>query len=358
MKIAVTCPIKPPDHPIPSGDRTIARNLMTAIALAGHKPFLASRFIAYSKRSNPDILHCRKRDALAEADRVVQTLRDNPPDLWLTYHPYDKAPDWIGPVVAAGLAIPYLTLEAAKTGQGDEWLPWREEAQAGLKKADLHLVMKPTDHAYLTELLGSDDRLWPIAPFIDTTGYPSSAMQAEGPVRLITAGLMRPGKKVENYRILADTLDYVRAEDWHLTILGDGPARSQVEQFFARHEDRMTFVGEVPRETVLDRMAQADIFVWPGWHEPVGMVYLEAQLCGLPVVAFADMGVPLVVADGETGLLAPPGDTVALAAGMDSLIADKVLRARLASAAPGKVRAEHGLEQAAHTLDAAFRSVV
>ena len=61
MKIAVFCPIKPPDHPIPSGDRTIARNLMTAIGIAGHEPFLASRFIAYSKRADIELLQQRKR---------------------------------------------------------------------------------------------------------------------------------------------------------------------------------------------------------------------------------------------------------------------------------------------------------
>ncbi len=282
--------------------------------------------------------------------------------MWLTYHPYDKAPDWIGPAVADALAIPYLTLEAAKTGQGDEWLPWRAEAQVGLRRADLHLVMKPSDHTYLAALLGTEDRLMPIAPFIDTNGFPPPSPAvlpgADRPVRLITVGLMRPGKKVENYRLLAETLDRVRAKDWHLTILGDGPARTQIEGFFARFGSRVSFGGEVGRDVVVDHMVQADVFVWPGWREPIGMVYLEAQLCGLPVTAFADMGVPLVVADGETGLLAPPGDTVALAARLDRLIADTGLRARLASAAPGKVRAEHGLEQAARTFDTAFRTVV
>ena len=285
---------------------------------------------------------------------MVQTLGVNPPDLWLTYHPYDKAPDWIGPRVTDALAIPYLTLEAAKTGQGDDWLPWRHEAQAGLRQADLHLVMKPSDRAYLTDLLGSAETLRNIAPFIETNGYPSPQKAHHDPVRLITAGLMRPGKKVENYRLLAEALDHLRDPSWHLTIAGDGPARPQVEQFFARHGDRVSFAGEVSRETLLHHMAQADIFVWPGWREPIGMVYLEAQLCGLPVAAFADMGVPLVVADGETGLLAPAGDVAALAQCMDTLIADTVLRARLASAAPGRVQAHHGLAQAARTLDAGF----
>ena len=45
--------------------------------------------------------------------------------------------------------------------------------------------------------------------------------------------------------------------------------------------------------------------MWPGYREPIGMVYLEAGAVGVPVVALASMGVPMVVRDGETGILAP-----------------------------------------------------
>ena len=50
------------------------------------------------------------------------------------------------------------------------------------------------------------------------------------------------------------------------------------------------------------------VFAFPGIRESLGMVYLEAQACGLPVVAFDNGGVPEVVKDTVTGMLTPPFD--------------------------------------------------
>ena len=97
MHIAFYAPIKPPDHPIPSGDRLIAGNLIKALKLAGHKIELASRFIAYSKRSDIEILHTRKIAALEGAADLISKYQALPievrPNIWITYHPYCKAPD-------------------------------------------------------------------------------------------------------------------------------------------------------------------------------------------------------------------------------------------------------------------------
>ncbi|MEM7290962.1 MAG: hypothetical protein AAF412_11450, partial [Pseudomonadota bacterium] len=128
MRIAFFAPIKPPDHPIPSGDRLIAQNLFKAMELGGHRVELASRYICYSKRHAAEILEERKSGALAEAETIIERYSrlapEDQPQVWLTYHPYCKAPDWIGPRVSAKLGIPYVTIEAARTGQGDETDPW------------------------------------------------------------------------------------------------------------------------------------------------------------------------------------------------------------------------------------------
>ena len=73
--------------------------------------------------SSPEILA-----RLEEAERLCTSLKGI--DLFLTYHPYCKAPDWIGPRVSKALNVPYVTVEAAKTGQGfedgqDRWSRWR-----------------------------------------------------------------------------------------------------------------------------------------------------------------------------------------------------------------------------------------
>ena len=337
MYIAFYAPIKPPDHPIPSGDRVIAGNLIKALKLAGFKVELASRFIAYSKRSDLEILHARKIAALEEAADLISKYQalpvDDRPNIWITYHPYCKAPDWIGPTVANALSIPYVTIEACKTGQGDQWLPWREEAQAGIKLADLHLWFKPTDKTYLTDLLGSDDRLCSIPPFIDLddkVDVEAAALPAKWDKKtptLITVGMMRKGKKDHNFYLMAEILQDMQDTPWNMVIVGGGPEEEAIKQAFSNiSPERLHWCGQVQAADVPRWMKASNIFIWPGWKEPIGMVYLEAAFSGLPTAAFNNMGVPLVVHHGETGLLAELDDISIFRQNLIKLLSDKPLR--------------------------------
>jgi glycosyltransferase involved in cell wall biosynthesis len=76
-------------------------------------------------------------------------------------------------------------------------------------------------------------------------------------------------------------------------------------------------------------MAAADVFAMPSVGEPFGLVYAEAMAMELPVVALDSGGTPEVVEHGVTGLLSPPGDATALAANLETLLADPDLRARM-----------------------------
>ncbi|MEM9279779.1 MAG: glycosyltransferase family 4 protein [Pseudomonadota bacterium] len=362
-KIAFFAPIKPPDHPIPSGDRLIAQNLMKALELAGYEVALASRYICYSKRSNTEILAERKSGAISEAERILAEYKalapHERPDIWITYHPYCKAPDWIGPIVSKELGIPYINVEAARTGQGgpeDEWAPWRSEAQTGIKQADLHLVFKPTDRAYLTELLGDDTKLRNIPPFMDTdigTVEPISLLSHWNPDTpvLITTGMMRKGKKDKNFYMLAETLSNMTNQDWNLVVVGGGPEEENIRAAFSDiPQERTHWTGQVEHSQVLSWMKASSIFIWPGWKEPIGMVYLEAQLQGLPVIAYESMGVPLVVEHGVTGLLAPEGDEEAMQENIRQLLANKQLRQDMGKAGRKRVLQEHSIEAAAKRL--------
>jgi len=359
--IAFFAPIKPPDHHIPSGDRLIAQNLIKAFELAGHDVELASRYICYSKRSNPEILTNRKKGALAEAEQLIEHYarldQSEQPELWVTYHPYCKAPDWIGPLVSKALGIPYITIEAARTGQGgpeDEWKPWRQEAQAGIKQADLHLVFKPTDRAYLTELLGSTEKLMAFPTFMD---FDRTAMtkEAELPMHwqqgvptLVTTGMMRKGKKDKNFYMLAEILSGIQDHEWNLIVIGGGPEEENIRQAFSSiPSERIHWTGLVDQPQVLEWMAASDIFIWPGWKEPIGMVYLEAQLQSLPVIAYKSMGVPLVVEDGETGILAEENNIKAMQENIMTLLQNHDLSRNMGKAGRHKVITQHSLKAAA-----------
>jgi glycosyltransferase involved in cell wall biosynthesis len=85
------------------------------------------------------------------------------------------------------------------------------------------------------------------------------------------------------------------------------------------------------------------------------MAFIEAQACGLPVVAGGAGGVGTVVASGRTGLVVPVGDVEAFAAATQRLLTDAGLRQRMAREAPAYVGAEHGLPVAAARIDAVLR---
>ncbi len=104
------------------------------------------------------------------------------------------------------------------------------------------------------------------------------------------------------------------------------------------------FLGDIPDGKLGAIYAQADIFAMtsmPHRHsvEGFGLVYLEAGVHGLPVVAHAIGGVPEAVIDGETGLLVAPGDCAALTAAFARLLGDPALRRRLGDAGRARARA-------------------
>ena len=68
---------------------------------------------------------------------------------------------------------------------------------------------------------------------------------------------------------------------------------------------RVQFLGKIPRLELYQYYSAADIFAFPGIEESLGMVYLEAQSCNLPVVAYQDWGGGETVVDEQTGLLSP-----------------------------------------------------
>ncbi len=356
-KVAFYAPIKPPDHPIPSGDREIARALVAALGKAGYEVEIATRFIAYIKRSSRQTFLTLQQDAMQEAETIMnrwQGKDGSPPDLWFTYHPYCKAPDFFGPFLSDRLQIPYVTAEACRTGQGtpEDWAEARAVTQDAIRRADANFCLKPSDETYLLKVLGHDKTIVRLAPFLEIPPRASTVARADNdPVRLITVAMMRPGAKLKSYEMLAAGLSGMSARNWTLTIVGDGPERQQVEQLFQQFgSGRVRFTGELEHDAVPEHLASADIYVWPGVREAIGMAYLEAQAQALPVVAQKTLGIPWVVADGKSGLLTPENDLPAFTAAIECLVTDQSLRQKMGAAARRNVDLHHSAGAAARTL--------
>ena len=355
MRIAFYAPLKPPDHPVPSGDRRVAQLFLDALRLAGHEPFVASRLRSFDRSGDP--ARQARLAALGQrtAERLVRRWQEAPetaPGLWFTYHLYYKAPDRVGPVVSAALGIPYVVAEAshaAKRATGP-WALGHRAVEQALRRADAVIGLNSADRAGVLPLLRQPQRWLALPPFFEARGYPARRPRPAGPLRLVTVAMMRHGDKLASYRLLGAALAELLDLPWSLDIVGDGPARAEVEQAQAPRGARVVHHGALGEAAVMEALAAADLCIWPAIKEAFGMALLEAQASGLPVVAGNTGGVGDVVASGVTGLLVPPGDPDAFAAALRRLIRDPEARAAMAVAAQAKARRDHDLAAAAARL--------
>ena len=362
MRIAFYAPLKPPDHPVPSGDRRVAQLLVEALRRAGHEPVLASRFRSFEGQG--DRLRQARLAALGQqlAERFLRRCRARPataPQLWFTYHLYHKAPDWLGPRVAGALGIPYVAVEASFAAKraGGAWDAGHRAIERAIRHADAVIGLNPADRDGVLPLLASPARWIALKPFLDARSYRPRASPGSGPPRLIAVAMMRPGDKLASYRILGAALARLGDLAWSLEVVGDGVARPEVERALAPLGARVVWAGALGPAALARHLAAADLCLWPAVNEAFGMALLEAQASGLPVVAGASGGVGQIVVSEVGGLLVPPGDIASFAAAARRLIVDHGLRARFAAAARRHVLAEHDLPAAAIRLAAVFAAL-
>lgn len=149
----------------------------------------------------------------------------------------------------------------------------------------------------------------------------------EPPVIVMVARFSDQKRQVDLVNALA--LMKTHAQVW---LVGDGPTRPQCEAMTRtlRLEQSVRFWGE--QAEVAGILAEADIFVLATNFEGLPLAVLEAMRAQLPVAASRVGGIPDAVAHGVSGLLHERGDTTALAAHLDMLVADPALRTRMGMA--------------------------
>jgi glycosyltransferase involved in cell wall biosynthesis len=365
MKIAFYAPMKPPDDPVISGDRETARLILKALEAEGHTVEIVSRLRTWQR--NPETSRFEElEDASAKESRRLHAdwlAGGALPDLWITYHLYHKAPDWLGPAVTDALAIPYVVLEGCRAAKHESgpWAAGFAQADRALAAADAVAAMHAEDAEGLVPLL-DPDRLFRLTPFIDAVRFEDAAASAAATERrndppvLVAVAMMRAGDKEQSYRILAESLNRLINKPWRLLVAGDGPRRDDILALFPA--DRLDWRGAVEPEDIAGIYAAGDLFVWPAINEAFGVALLEAQAAGLPVVAGNSGGVPDIVRTGETGLVVPEGDADALAGAVARLLDDAEMRRSFGAAAAAHIRARHDLASARRELSAILDAAV
>jgi glycosyltransferase involved in cell wall biosynthesis len=351
MRILLHTPLKPPDSPVASGDREMARGFRRLLRGLGHTVTMPSGSRVAPGVFAPEAGLALERRARRQAVRLIARWRALPPhhperfDLWFTYHSWYRKPDLLGPIVSDALAIPYVLAEAShapRRAQGPTRLGHRG-AERAIAAADLVLTVNPRDSAGVKMRLRPGARQLLLPPFLDAAPFHAAvpSPSANDPPVLLSVGMMRPRDKLDSYRVLAASFALLRDRPWRAVLVGDGSARADVVALMAPFGARVRFAGAVPREAMPAFYAAADLYLWPAINEAYGMAFLEAQASGLPVVAGNTGGVPAVVADGVSGVLTPVGDAAAFAGAVARLLDDPAERVRLSAGAIARIASHH-----------------
>lgn len=355
LKIAYYMPFKPMGHENPSGDLITGTEIYNYLASRNHTINLVSklrcRWIYYQPYKWISLLK--------ERHRLVKQFSMNKPDLWLSYHSYYKAPDLLGAFCCKQLNIPYVIFQgiySTKRRKQYKTLPGFLLNKEVLLSANHIFTNKKRDMKNLKRLL-PDEKLTYIAPGIhpelfyfsqDARQQLQNQWKSNHKTVIMSAAMMRPGVKTEGLLKVIDSCAALiqRKLPIQLIIAGDGENRKRLEKK-ARDliPGSVHFVGKIPREEMYRYYSAADIFAFPGIDESLGMVYLEAQSCNLPVVAYQDWGGGEAVIHNKTGLLSPAESTDLFTENIQKLIVDKTHRKRLAENGGNHIRHNHNLSR-------------
>jgi glycosyltransferase involved in cell wall biosynthesis len=355
MRICFYAPFKPLGHPNPSGDLIIATGLYDFLVSQGHTLLIASelrsRWIYLKPWRFPTIIK--------ERIRTARRIQQFSPDLWLTYHCYYKAPDLLGPALSKKFNIPYCIFQgiySTKQRRSPKGKIGFYLNRHGLLEADRLFSNRKVDQINLKRIIPSQ-RLTYIQPgiFPEQFCFDRAARdemrkiwQVDKEPVILSAAMFRPDVKTQGIIWMLKALARLAAGNipFKLVIAGDGSERGTLVQLAQELlPTRVIFSGKIERDKMHRFYSGGDLFVFPGIRESLGMVFLEAQSCGLPVIAFDNGGIPEIVRRDKTAYLTPPFDEDAFCRAVKELLVDTGKRHRMGKAAAEHVRTNHDLHR-------------
>ena len=218
--------------------------------------------------------------------------------------------------------------------------------RAVFRLAHLHIAISRGLARYLAETEGLPEERFEVVHYGIAPG-PEPPGEDGAPSLLCIARLV----PIKGHETLFEAFRRARAEVPELTldVAGEGPLESELR---AAAPEGVRFLGRVsPPQEAIERHA---VVVVPSLGEGFGMAALEAQERGRSVIASAVGGLPEIVADGETGLIVPPGEPGPLAEAIVRLARDPELRWRLGAAGRARALAEFSAVRCAERTAALY----
>ena len=266
-------------------------------------------------RERPDVVH-----AFGGPGGVILLRRINAPLVYTAHHTYAQA---------HARSSPYR-------------LPAPLEARS-YRLAAMVLTVSPSTANAVRAMGIPPAKIEVMPPGIDIVDSNDTARDAK---RVLFVGRLRADKGV------LDALDVmcslVREHDANGVIIGDGPLVDGVRRRI-QTEPRITHHGAADRRTLADHYAHASVLLMPSRYEGLGLVALEAQAAGTPVVGYDVDGLRHAVVTG--GVLVPYGDVQQLRAATAELLHDESKRTELGTAGREFVRAHHSWDSVAVRLE-------
>jgi Glycosyltransferase len=174
---------------------------------------------------------------------------------------------------------------------------------------------------------------------VDATSLRQSLGLSEKKVIVSVGRLVH--RKGQDFLIESMPQILTQVPDAHLLLVGQGPYRAHLEKLVTKHslQENVTFIGRIQYNDLPGYLCVGDIFAMPSRSrfgglevEGLGIVYLEASACGLPVIAGESGGAPDAVIEGVTGFVVDGTSTEQIANRAIQLLRDEKLRRGMGSA--------------------------
>lgn len=251
---------------------------------------------------------------------------------------------WFGAAAPLGLAARWLRIGSVKrivalTHGHEVW--WSKVPPFSLLMRE---IGKRIDYlGYLGEFTGRaisrvvpKEKLIKIAPGIDTAHFQLQQSKKSNPT-IISVGRLVHRKGQDR---LVEALALIKEEvpDVQLLFVGEGPHRKELDRLIRRNnlQGSVKFLGRISYQNLPKYLSMGDIFAMPSRSrffglevEGLGIVYLEASSCALPVIGGSSGGAPDAVIHGETGFVVDGEDVKEIAARCIELLRDETLRIRM-----------------------------
>jgi glycosyltransferase involved in cell wall biosynthesis len=191
----------------------------------------------------------------------------------------------------------------------------------------------------------------------DAWHRPAPSGSDERPLDILNVGRLAP---VKGQALLIEAIGRLRANgiDVHCRIVGDGPERDAL----ARRIDELDLsgvielTGPVGQDRIRELYAEADVFCLPSFREGLPFVLIEALAMELGVVATRIMGIPELIADGQSGVLVTPGRVDELTDALRRLAGDRQQRRQLGATGRATVERDYALSRLASEMRELFRA--